>query len=177
MPVHMTAAAVKRLQGGTNANAVTTPRKATACHVARPVPQIGALSAVQAITFELPLPTSKCSPNAANALGHWSVTNRARREYKEECMAILPRFHVRLFEHATIGLTFLLGPSPNRYHPRDEANAISSCKGMQDALVQCGLLKDDSARYLSNGPVKLLRRKGEHGGRAVVLVTIVRREA
>ena len=174
--VRMNARDAAKLQGGSE-----VPRrrgKATACHVGPGTGQIAvahdAPHVVQSITLALPLPTAKCSPNAANALGHWSVSNKARTEYKDECLSVLPKFNVPLFEKATIDLTFYLAPCAGRYHPRDEANAIASAKGLQDALVACGLLKDDSARYLASGAVKLLTRKSEHGGLAGVVVTLRR---
>lgn len=128
---------------------------------------------VYAVELELPLPSSKCSPNAANALGHWAVSNKARMDYKQECLRRLPCFSVPLFRRAQIDMVFYLADAEGRYHPRDHGNAISSMKGSIDALVQCGLLPDDSDKYLVSGSVTLFSKQADHKGRACVTVRLV----
>lgn len=148
-------------------NALRPPRPPRPVASADPRP-------IKSMTIELPLPSSKCSPNAANALGHWSVSNKARMEYKEECLTLLPKFAVPLFERARIDLTFYLAPCAGRYHPRDEWNASSAVKGLVDSLVQSGIIPDDSKKYLTAGTITLLTRQAEHHGKACVLVVLER---
>jgi len=171
MPVHMTAAAVKRLQGGTNVPA--KPRKRSPCHVGTPTGQTGPLCAVQSITFELPLPPTACSPNNHD-VGRVAgiVAGKARAAYRSECLRLLPTTK-RMFLKAVISCEWFLAPCTGRYHPRDEQNASASIKAACDAIVEAGYLFDDGAKYLHWGETTLRRAK-ESEGRACVVVTLRR---
>ena len=74
-----------------------------------------------------------------------------------------------------IFLAFYNGPTKpgdRRYRPRDEANAIDAFKAGQDALVDAGVLVDDTRKYLRQGPVTIYSGAKEHKGRACVVVQL-----
>ncbi len=121
----------------------------------------------------VPLPVYGCS---GNTVKHWRVRQQARKQYRTECFytykeAKLPKMEGLCW----ISLTFYNGPTKpgdRRYRPRDESNGIEAAKSLQDALVDAGIIQDDTRKYLRQGPVEILGTKKEHGGRAGVLVKL-----
>ena len=168
MTLRLTEAEYRATLGGRSPQkAARVPRQAIAA----------AAGGVLSVTLELPLPLAKCSPNA-RFCGHWSAAAEARRDYKAECLACLPRIDYmfgKMFAAATIRTEWFLGPAEGRYHPRDQQNATASLKAAVDAIVDAGYLPDDSSKYLTWGET-VLRTARESGGRACVVVTLERRE-
>lgn len=61
------------------------------------------------------------------------------------------------------------------YMPRDTMNAIAAMKPMIDAMVDVGIIPDDSAKWLEWGGVKLTRV--ENGEAPGVRVTVTKRNS
>jgi Holliday junction resolvase RusA-like endonuclease len=70
--------------------------------------------------------------------------------------------HWRDLDGAKVGVTFVL---PN-HRRRDLDNLIASMKSGIDALVRCGILKDDSAGHVT------LEYKAEFGNEAMTIVEV-----
>lgn len=60
----------------------------------------------------------------------------------------------------------------NCYRPLDEANANGSAKPAIDALIDAGVIPDDSYRYVRIGETNLHRNAKAHGGKTMVVLTI-----
>src|SRR5688572_26648195 len=67
----------------------TTPRNSTVRVPSRAEAATDPVDAYQ--TFILPLPPSKCSPNARGVGKHWAVKARAVKGYRETCGLIVKR--------------------------------------------------------------------------------------
>lgn len=120
------------------------------------------------VTVKLSLPPKECSPNAS---AHWATKGRSVSGYRQQAMlawrfdtqtAGLPRYwdcRVR------IDAVFTLGPKVKDpgYRPRDAYNAAASLKAAIDGLVDGGMAKDDSARWVEVGSVSIVRSKVKSG--------------
>ena len=122
-------------------------------------------------TVEVPLPPRELSPNTYR---HWRAVSKAKKEYRLDCYVAFKAAAIPTMGRIRVSLDFYNGriPGCDRYRPWDVGNAISSCKGLLDSLVDAGIVKDDSRRYMELGPVRIFGTKQEHGGRSCVDVTI-----
>lgn len=132
-------------------------------------------SAVQSVTFDLPLPPTGCSSNSSGESRHWRGHAEATAAYRAECLALLPRVNTPMFARATITLEFWYGPAPGRYRAKDTQRAIAATAALTDAIVDAGYLVDDNARVLEWGPVAI-RGVRESAGRSGVVVVLTRKE-
>jgi len=124
--------------------------------------------AARTVTITLPLPPSAVSPNTR---AHWRARSYAARQYRE--LAHYAAFAVRVqmghirFQRADVRIAYtvcLANPIgiSGRARPRDLDNAQSCMKsGLDGALVDSGLLPDDSARHVLSLTTTLAR----HGRR------------
>jgi Holliday junction resolvase RusA-like endonuclease len=100
------------------------------------------------------------SPNGAH--GGWAEHSRARRSHREE-VALDARSAVNRArwvtpERARVSLRLLTKRArvnDDRYRPLDEPNAVSACKGLYDALVDAGAIKDDAWRFMRLGGIEI----------------------
>ena len=112
----------------------------------------------RAIVIELPLPPRALSSNGSH--GHWSKKNRAAQDYRLECKILaLMDCRVRLLDRRRMRVSYAFGIKGARktgvYCPRDIPNALAAFKAGQDALVDAGVLVDDSAKWMELGTVTI----------------------
>lgn len=132
------------------------------------------------LVIEFPLPPRELSANPKSP-GAWRRKSEATKKYRYYCgnCALLAkreafrqeRFFFPSLKPVVLHLHFYYGPTPlnpNTYRARDCANAIISFKAGQDALVDAGILFNDSAKYLKMGETVLFTKASEHKGRACV---------
>lgn len=97
----------------------------------------------------LPLP-----PNRANARGHWAVNKHKQTEYQTACVPAIyaafgpfvPMAEPR-YQKVRISMAFYV------HQLNDWDNLVSRSKWAWDALVQCGIIPDDSPKYVDLGDV------------------------
>lgn len=58
------------------------------------------------------------------------------------------------------------------YRPKDEDNALASCKAALDGIRDAGVIKGDSKKYLKIGEVRLYTRKEEHKGKTELVMRL-----
>lgn len=110
--------------------------------------------------YQVPLPDERLSPNSGQAMKRWSLI-KGRAEYLAEC-----RTEIRLGDVPPTALDYarvevvarvcrkrvkaFASParSIGRYRPLDEPNLLYALKPMYDALVQCGVVADDTTRHM-----------------------------
>lgn len=114
---------------------------------------------VEAWTFTFDLPLAALNPNGNRP--HWAMLNRARVDYRDECIAEIEKVLIR-----DTGRRRIAPPWPvacvavaarvcvgrrggGRYRPVDVPNLIYAFKGGYDALTHTGVIVDD--RYTSMG--------------------------
>lgn len=124
--------------------------------------------------IELPLPPLACSPNGRV---HWGAKARAVREYRAACgyLTVKQIGRRRAQGKVIIDLDFYLARPElpdGLYRPRDEDNAIAASKAAIDSLKDCGLVTQDSKRYVRIGSVNLRTTKKEHQGNAALVLTV-----
>lgn len=107
----------------------------------------------------LTLPPMECSPNARV---HRMAKARATKQWRKECallVGIVARKRPRdLVCPVRIELEFYMGQlrvggevvPDHRYRPRDQDNAVASCKALIDSIVDAGVIPGDSAKYVSS---------------------------
>ncbi len=114
--------------------------------------------------YEFPWPPRSLSPNVSV---QWRTLAKAKREYKEDCewtiLAERPSW-VRAKEHplappVTAQVTFVCDG-----RRRDPDNHMAMLKPLWDALVEMGVLEDDS-----HDKLKILDPKWERGPKKVVV--------
>lgn len=110
--------------------------------------------------FNLPLPVAGLSPNAGGRGRNRWAEARARREYRDECVAWLLSQHRPLspLAYAVVEITACVcrrrvrRDSPllahDRYRPRDEPNLSYALKPLYDALQDAGILEGDDRRHM-----------------------------
>lgn len=92
--------------------------------------------------FEFPWPPRELSPNVSV---HWRALARVKRQYKEDCrwVAYIKAREAppgaSLTPPVKAHVTFI-----NNRRRRDDDNARASLKVLWDALVEVGILEDDS---------------------------------
>lgn len=135
---------------------------------------------------ELPLPPRILS---SNARAHPMVRHRAHMAYKGDCVCVIRQGFGLFWDAAKclyfprgviLHYDFYMGPSDWKRRtgsddfarPRDVDRALSCVTGVQDALVDACLIPDDSAKWVSIGTVRLLRKQAEHGGRCCLMLRI-----
>lgn len=131
----------------------------------------------------VPLPPKEASPNFHPAsIGARMKQATAIRMYREQCGVIMCSANANILAiecRVAIHLDFYLArPLPWKgyreglYYPRDADNARASAKAAQDALVDAGIIKGDSARYVDAGYTRLHTTQKEHQGRAELVITL-----
>jgi crossover junction endodeoxyribonuclease RusA len=103
--------------------------------------------------IEVPmLPPKELSPNARV---HWAVKDRARAELHRAvyycCMEARHKFNSLPIRKAKLDLTFVFAQK----RKRDIDNLRASFKAGQDALVNAGLIVDDSSEFLELGAINI----------------------
>ncbi len=120
------------------------------------------MTAATAITFEVPLPPRELSSNGSH--GHWSRKSRAAKQYRLACRfgalaATQCATAPEIVRCERVRVSYLFGIKDARklglYCPRDVSNAIAAFKAGQDGIVDAGLIRDDSARYMELGTVTI----------------------
>lgn len=133
----------------------------------------------------LPLPPKECS---SNFRGHTRSKGKQVRMYRAMCAECYRRAKLPVLvpktapakgaKKVTIHLTFYLAPRYSAagqklvdgcYRPKDEDSARYSFKAGQDALQDLGLIPADTSNYVRAGETKLLTRREDHEGMAMVL--------
>lgn len=125
------------------------------------------------ITFQVPLPPRRLSPNGGH--GHWTSTRRT--DYREMVAetAIVERVNQRWGEPAQrVRVSLVFGtkhtrqqrqlqardPQDRDYLPVDVPNAVSAFKAGFDGLVDAKFFADDNHHVMSLGSVEIC---AEHG--------------
>ncbi len=108
--------------------------------------------------YEFPWPPKELSPNARV---HWRTLAAAKREYKENCgWIVLATGWVMAHAPVTAQVTFVV-PDKRR---RDPDNHMAMLKPLWDALVEMGVLEDDS-----HDKLKILDPKWERGEKKIIV--------
>lgn len=126
-------------------------------------------------TFEVDLPPRACSSNEESSR-HWRFRSKARKDYKEDIGWKIKEAGVPSFScPVSITLVFYVGgkSSDGCYRPRDEQNAASAGKSIMDALVEMGIIRDDSKQFVRSYSATIVPRDQEPC-RAGVVITIER---
>lgn len=99
---------------------------------------------MRAARIEIPmLPTRAMNPNGR---AHWAVRRRDTEPFKQAIAIQTKRLR---FQKVIITVTFVVRDKRRR----DGDNFLASLKGAFDTLVHEGVVKDDSAEYVSYAPV------------------------
>lgn len=125
-------------------------------------------------TVELPLPPKGCSKNVRR---HWRVRHKANANYRADCALLYRVAKIPALPAVRLSLAFynggrVVGVDDGLYRPLDDANAIASFAAGQDALVDAGVIPNDSRKYVRQGPVEIYGTAKQHRGRACVVLTI-----
>ena len=114
------------------------------------------------VTYEFSWPPRELSPNARV---HWAKLAKAKRSYKDECGWTIrlcgknPMCTPHLKPPVTAQVTFVCDA-----RRRDPDNHLAMLKPMWDALVEMGVLVDDS-----HDKLKILDPKWERGKKKVLV--------
>ena len=117
---------------------------------------------MSSVTYTFGWPPKELSPNARV---HWRTLAKAKREYKEDCGWIIqrsapaPTGSLPLTPPVTAQVTFVCDR-----RRRDPDNHMAMLKPLWDALVEMGVLEDDSRDVL-----RILDPKWEMGPKKVVV--------
>ncbi len=114
--------------------------------------------------YEFPWPPRELSPNARV---HWRTLAKAKAQYKEHCgwLIVEPRHfpdarrHYPLSPPVTAQVTFVCDK-----RRRDPDNHMAMLKPLWDALVEMGVLEDDS-----HDKLRILDPKWERGEKKVIV--------
>lgn len=129
--------------------------------------------------IDLPLPPKQIG---GNARGHsrqhapWIAAYRlaCNNLYRQAKIGPLPT-------PITLELEFFLGPltdargqklPDNLYRPRDDDDAIRAFKAGRDALVDAGIVPNDSKQYVIQSRAFIYSKKSEHKGARKIVLTI-----
>jgi crossover junction endodeoxyribonuclease RusA len=106
----------------------------------------------------LPLPPRECSPNARV---HWVAKAAAVRDFRADCGILIAQVAMRaprrlLVTPVVITLDIYCGHTwvgdmviaDGRYRPKDVDNALAACKPLIDAIVDAGVIPDDSTKHV-----------------------------
>lgn len=132
----------------------------------------------------LPLPPVKLSPNqgfGSNRFKHASV-----KPYRAKCAYLLREAAKRgkwpiPFNFLVLHMEFYLCKPDNfedmpkskrPYLPHDADNARASAKAAQDALMDAGIIANDSKDYIEPGKTKVYGKAELHDGRTCLVFTI-----
>lgn len=122
----------------------------------------------EAFEFVAPLPPREISQNGSQSSHYWH--NKGVQEFREMVRNVARvaagRPGVPHYEHARLSLTFVVR---NRIR-RDILNYAGAFKPGIDALVDVGMLKDDSFEYLQIGRLEM--RVVEPGEEPGVIVRV-----
>ncbi len=117
-----------------------------------------------ALVFETPLPPRALSSNGAH--GHWASKAAARKVYRATVFTHA-RNAARVIQWngtRSVRVDLLFGIKGARgegwYAPRDESNALSAFKAGFDGMVDAGVVRDDSRRWLHLGSVEITAEDG-----------------
>lgn len=121
----------------------------------------------------LDLPPRECSSNSRH---NWRAKAKAVKKYRADC-CVLHRVAFRktqVYVPVRIDLDFYLGNrGSGAYMPIDEGNAQAAGKTAQDALIDAGVIPNDSKKFVKAGPVRILSRKEEHKGRSCLVMKLI----
>ncbi len=111
--------------------------------------------------YEFPWPPKELSPNARV---HWRTLARAKREYKADCkiMAYITGTFPSARPPVTAQVTFVCDA-----RRRDADNHMAMLKPLWDALVEMGVLEDDS-----HDKLKIAEPKWARDNRKYVIVEL-----
>ncbi len=111
--------------------------------------------------YEFPWPPRELSPNVSV---YWRTLAKAKAQYKEDCEWIILRDRIAMMQVApnppvTAQVTFVCDK-----RRRDPDNHMAMLKPLWDALVEMGVLEDDS-----HDKLKILTPKWELGKKKVIV--------
>ena len=98
---------------------------------------------------------------AQNARGHWAKRHRATALDREHAGWIFRANGTRFPGKVEVSVVYACHRGSAGYQPRDVANAIGALKAQIDGLVDAGVIKDDSRKYLTWGRFDLVTTKAE----------------
>ena len=94
--------------------------------------------------LELPyLPPASFSPNSRV---HWSVRSRDSKQVQKDVLYLLREQFRIIPSYKAIALKYCIVVPDSRR--RDYENFVSRCKPITDAIVRCGIVKDDAPEYI-----------------------------
>ncbi len=119
-----------------------------------------------ALVFDVPLPPRALSSNGAH--GHWASKARAKAEYREtvswlaKAAMLQTNWPVAVAWPRQVDLLFGIkgARKEGRYQPRDESNALSAFKAGFDGMVDAGVVRDDSRRWMHLGETRITAEDG-----------------
>lgn len=115
---------------------------------------------------DIPLPPAEASPNARAG---WRAKAKAVAQWRGQCKVLIQNVRVRAPRPLTcpvvVSLEFWCGRcmvggsqvDDGRYRPKDVDNAVAACKALIDAIVDAGVIPDDSHHHLKLGSVVIRR--------------------
>jgi len=122
---------------------------------------------------KFPLPPQEVKAN--NRYAHWTKRSSASNDYKDECTLLIRQAQIKgtftrqSVKRAKVTYAFSLLPDKRgdgKHRPKDWLNAAYSVKALEDALVQSGVLIDDSWEHVQGQMVR------NEVGEPCVIVTI-----
>lgn len=124
----------------------------------------------------VPLPSRDLSPNSSRR-HQWRSRTRAVKRGRREAWYWLQRAMPVDWKPCSVRIDVIYHcpRSAQGYMPRDTMNAIAAMKPMVDAMVDVGIIPDDSAKWLSWGNFQLTRT--ENGMAPGVRITVTKKNA
>lgn len=113
---------------------------------------------MRALTFQLPMPDSRLSPNSRN---HWAVKSKvvkaSRLAAAEEARRVLSdnQMEPPRWEKASMGVVLFLGP---RNKQPDPDNLIASLKPYIDGLADAGIVANDKNLWPDRPEIRRVER-------------------
>ena len=99
--------------------------------------------------------------SAQNARGHWAKRHRAASSDREHAFWIFKGCGVKFNGPVEVSVVYACHKASCGYVARDIANALGALKGLTDGMVDAGVVKDDTKKYLTWGSFDLVTTKPE----------------
>ena len=99
--------------------------------------------------------------SSQNARGHWAKRHRSASSDREMAFWIFKSCGVKFNGPVEVSAVYACHRGSAGYIARDVQNALGACKHIVDGMVDAGVVKDDSKKYLTWGSFDLVTTKPE----------------
>lgn len=106
-------------------------------------------------TWVITLPYER-PPLNLNQRHHWTVRSRITKQIREQGGWLMRAAHIPPLRNATVGLNWTV---PDRRR-RDTDNPILTLKPLADAMVDAGILPDDTPEFVTKRETFIVYSKG-----------------